>query len=369
MPTESTATPLPGVRKIAVLRANALGDYIFTLPALEALRAAYPKAEIVLLGQAWHAHYLQGRPGPVDRVVEVPVSEGVYAPRDRREDARSLAEFFAAMARERFDLALQLHGGGRFSNPFVLRLGARLTAGFKTPDAAPLDRWVAYRYWQREVLRYLEAVALVGARPSALEPRLRPTAQDRADSLAVVPMTDRPLALLHPGAGDGRRRWPVEKFARVGDALATAGAQVVINGNGDERSLGEAVRAHMRRRARLLPAGTSLGAFTGVASRCRVVVSNDSGPLHLARAVGTATVGIYWCGNIVHAGPMSSHRHHVHLGWRLDCPVCGKHTISEACDHRASFVADIPSSDVAASALDLLEQEQRELVRWAGGAR
>lgn len=56
-----------GVRKIAVLRANALGDYVFSLPALDALRAAYPQAEIVLLGQPWHARFLAGRPGPLDR--------------------------------------------------------------------------------------------------------------------------------------------------------------------------------------------------------------------------------------------------------------------------------------------------------------
>jgi ADP-heptose:LPS heptosyltransferase len=65
---------VPGVRRIAVLRANALGDFIFALPALEALRAAYPQAEIVLLAKKWHATFLQGRPGPVDRVVVVPLT-------------------------------------------------------------------------------------------------------------------------------------------------------------------------------------------------------------------------------------------------------------------------------------------------------
>src|SRR3954447_5976204 len=60
------------VRRIAVLRATALGDLIFALPALDSVRAAYPDAEIVLLGRAWHADYLAGRPGPVDRVVALP---------------------------------------------------------------------------------------------------------------------------------------------------------------------------------------------------------------------------------------------------------------------------------------------------------
>jgi len=58
---------VPGVHKIAVLRANALGDFIFTLPALEALRTAYPNAEIVLLAKEWHASFLERRPSPINR--------------------------------------------------------------------------------------------------------------------------------------------------------------------------------------------------------------------------------------------------------------------------------------------------------------
>ena len=140
--------PLPvdteNIRKIAVLRANALGDLMFSLPALDALRAAYPHAEIVLLGQPWHARFLTGRPGPVSRTVAVPPSQGVYVERDGRanEDPAELDAFFGRMRAERFDLAVQLHGGGRYSNPFLLRLGARLTAGPQTPDAPPHDRTV-----------------------------------------------------------------------------------------------------------------------------------------------------------------------------------------------------------------------------------
>src|SRR5437588_9553500 len=102
---------VPGVRKIAVLRANAIGDFIFTLPALEALRAAYPQSEIVLLAKKWHATFLQGRPGPVDRVVTVPpypsVSEepGTPGTRHSLECTAELEQFFEAMAQESFDLA------------------------------------------------------------------------------------------------------------------------------------------------------------------------------------------------------------------------------------------------------------------------
>jgi len=127
---------LENVKKIAVLRANAIGDFVLALPALDALRAAYPGAEIVLLGQPWHKRFLDGRPGPLNHTVIVPRKRGVREDRETPgvEDPPEVFEqFFAKMRGERFDLALQMHGGGLNSNPFLLQLGARITAGCATP--------------------------------------------------------------------------------------------------------------------------------------------------------------------------------------------------------------------------------------------
>ncbi len=365
---------VPGVRRVAVLRANALGDYLVAVPALDALRAAYPDAEVVLLGTPLHAELLAGRPGPVDRVAVVPPSPGVRDPgADAEADRWALEAFFAAMVAERFDLAVQLHGGGRWSNPFLRRLGARLTVGLRTPDAAFLDRWVPYVYYQHEVLRFLEVVALVGAAPVDLEPRLAVTQADRAAAaralagalaggLAGVGAAGRPLVALHPGATDPRRRWPVDRFAAVGDALADAGADVLVTGSAGERDLVDGVRSRMRRPAAGLAGTLSLSALVGVLERCAVVVANDTGPRHLAAALRTATVSVYWCGNLVNAGPLTRTRHRPHVSWRTRCPVCGVDATEPdepprepaGCEHTDSFVADVPVGPVRDDALDLL---------------
>ncbi len=343
----------PHVQKIAVLRANRLGDLVFVLPALDALRAAYPHAEIVLLGFSWYEDLLAGRPGPVDRVIVVPPCWNPLEGFPAGAEPPELAAFFAAMQRERFDLAIQLLGGGRHSNPFVQRLGARLTVGLKAPDAVALDRWVPYILYQPEIFRYLEVVALVGAPPVTFEPRLAVTLQDLAEA-AVVPEDDRPLAVIHPGASDSRRRWPATEFAAVGDALAAAGAQVAVIGMAEERDLVQGVIGAMRAEALDLCGRLSLRALTGLLHRTSVMVGNDSGPVHLAEAVGAATVAVYWCGNLITAGPLTRARHRPIISWQLTCPACGVDCTVYRCDHPDSFVADVPVDEVRDAALDLL---------------
>ncbi len=156
MPSPPGSDLVENVRKIAVLRAGGLGDFIFTLPALGALRESYPKAEITLLGGPLQTGLLENRTEPVQRAILVPPSTGVNGPDTGvEEDEEELTRFFERMREERFDLALQLHGGGGYSNPFVGKLGARVTAGTQAPGAPPLDRTVPYVYFQSEIMRYL----------------------------------------------------------------------------------------------------------------------------------------------------------------------------------------------------------------------
>jgi ADP-heptose:LPS heptosyltransferase len=341
---------VPGVRKIAVLRANAIGDFVFALPALAALKAAYPQAQIVLLGLPWHAQFLAGRPGPVDRVVAVPPVPGV---RDGEADELAAEAFFRSMEEERFDIAIQLHGGGRHSNPFVRRLGARLAVGLQAADAEPLDRCIPYTYFQPEIVRYLEVVALVGAAPLDLDPHLDVTAGDREEALRSVPIAGAPLTLLHPGASDPRRRWPVTHFATVGRALRDAGAKVLVNGTCAEFELCSELSRAVAGSVNVCGV-LSLGGLLGVLARCAVVISNDTGPLHLAAAAGTRTVGIYWCFNLVNSSQLTRTRHRPFVSWSTHCPECGRDCTDGRCAHEVSFVASVGADEVRDAALALL---------------
>lgn len=348
---------IEGVRRIAVLRPTPVGDFLFALPALEALRAAYPDAEIVLLGKRWQAEFLRAREGPIDRVVVLPTIRGVGAPPEAIEDDDLVDDFFHAMRAERFDLALQMYGGGRYANPLVKGLGARVTAGLQAPDAPPLDRTLPYLYHQNERVRQLETVALVGATPVSLEPAVVLRADDVAEAARALPHADAPLVVLQPGATDARRCWPAASFAQVGDALASRGYRIVINGTPDEAGVVDAVAAAMTARAVPLAGALSLGGLAALLARAALAVSNDTGPLYLAGAVGTPTVGLYWFTNAFLCGPLTRARHRPLIAWRITCSVCGRENVRERCPHDASFVDEIAPDDVLAAALDLLARD------------
>ena len=369
--SEHGRTRLDGVRTIAVLRANAVGDYVMSLPALQALRAAYPDAHVVLVGAPWHATFLPGRPGPVDEVVVLPAVPGMGG---MQPDAPTggLGEALADLRARKLDLAVQLHGGGAQSNPLVREFGAHHAVGLRAPGAPELDRCVPYRYYQSEVARYLEVVALVGASPVG-EVQLAVTDADRDEAhrmlrrsglgaLAGGFESTAPLVAVHPGAADERRRWPVERFAALADALVADGARVAVTGSAGEAGLVDAVVSLATGPVTGLAGVLGLGGLAGLYSRCALVVSNDTGPRHLAQAVGAPTLGLFWCGNAINAAPATRSRHRVLLSWTLHCPECGadctrdlyRHRPGNGCAHRPSFLADIPLEEAVEESRDLL---------------
>ncbi len=350
---------VPEVRRVGVVRATQIGDLVFSLPALTALDAAYPDAELVLLGRAMHAELFAGRPGPVDRVVVVPPIPGVGVEPGTPCDTSRVDAFVAEMREQRFDILLQMHGGGGHSNTLVRRIGARVTAGTRSAEAEPLDRCVPFVYWQHEYFRCLELAGLVGATAASVEPQLAVTRDDLVASLRVLPDDTAPLVVIHPGATDPRRRWPVQRFAAVGDALVSAGCRVAVVGAAQDAALARDVQSAMRRPCAMLGGALSLPALVGLLSRAVLHVGNDSGPLHLAVAVGTSTVGVFWCGNLVTGGPLRRARHRPILSWRLECPVCGVNTLLRRCSHDQTFVDDVAVEEVLAAAFDLLDGEEQ----------
>ncbi|BCW54615.1 MULTISPECIES: glycosyltransferase family 9 protein [unclassified Arthrobacter] len=336
------------VSRIVILRGGGLGDLIFAIPAMAALKVAYPGSTITLLGTPIHKALLEAVKSPVDEVVVLPFAEGV---RPGQEEAPELDRFFADMRGRTFDLAVQLHGGGRYSNPFLLRLGARHTVGTRTADAASLERTVPYLYYQHEPLRALEVAGFAGAFPVDLEARLAPAGGGAAHE-ALDGAAGQPLVVIHPGATDPRRRWPADKFAELAAACAADGSRVVIIGDSSEQDLAEAIAARAGSAAVDSAAGAlDMAGLVALLAEAGVVVANDSGPRHLAQALGVPTVGIFWAGNAINAGALGRSLHRVHASWVTACPTCGIDVTqvgwtAPRCAHDDSAVAGIGVPEV-----------------------
>lgn len=347
-------------KKIALLRANGLGDLIFALPAIKALKTTFPNATLVYLGKFWHKEFLKYHPEIIDKVIVIPPIKGVG---ENFTDTKALPDFFEKVRKEDFDLAVQIHGGGHNSNPFVKKLGAKLSIGLMTPDASELDLNLPYIYYQNEVFRCLEVVSLVAAESQSIEPTIRVAPEELKEAEPFLP--NRQFAVLVTGATDSRRRWPIENFAKVADALDSQGLDVIITGSSEETDLAKQLLRLTKTSVKNLIGKLSLSALTGLLFQAKIVVGNDTGPLHLARSLGTKTVGIFWCGNLINAGPATRAKNYPAVSWQIYCSMCRTNMATNgipfspqnSCDHNESFVRSVPTREVIEHSLRLIDKK------------
>jgi ADP-heptose:LPS heptosyltransferase len=355
------------VKKIAVLRAGALGDFIVTLPALKAIRAAYPDGEIVILGKPWHKKFLLKNRTPADRVIVVPVIKGVRDELHEVEDAGSTEAFFEQVKQEQFDIAINFQGNGIPANPFIKRLNAKLTVGLTSEYAEKLDRSLNFYYYQSEVIRYLEVVKLIGAYTSDIEPQINILQQDEEEIEGFIrSLNNKPFIVLQPCAVDIRRMWPLENYPLLADKLKQTNIEVVFTGSEEDKNAVDDIITSMKESA-INICGFSVGGLTALLSKAALVIGADTGPLHLASAVNTPTIGIYWAPNLINWGPVTRGIHRPVVSWNMACPLCGiipndpyPFEPRTNCNHAISFVRDITVQQVLDAAVKLCPQLLQE---------
>ncbi|MBW8848077.1 MAG: glycosyltransferase family 9 protein [Burkholderiales bacterium] len=312
------------VRRIVVLRALMLGDTLCAVPALRAIRRAWPEAHIALLGLL-ASRELASRLPYVDEWIPFPGWPGLP---EHPADIGALPGFLAAMQGRGWDLAIQLHGSGQLTNPLVALLGARHCAGFHVdggygPDAALSCRWPEQGH---EVQRLLALCRHLGlpVDSEALEFPLRP--EDDAALRQAWAGKDEglPYACLHAGAQLPSRRWPLARFAAVAEGLHDHGLSVVLTGTASEKPLVAGLSELLA--ARGLPhvnlAGrTSLWTLGALLRGARLLVCNDTGVSHIAAALKVPSV-IVSCGSEAQRWAPADSRLHRLLAKPAPCRPC-----------------------------------------------
>jgi ADP-heptose:LPS heptosyltransferase len=299
--------------EIAVFRALQLGDLLCVVPALRALRRAFPRARVTLIGLPWAAQLVARFRRYLDAFLSFPGFPGFP---EQACDVAALPEFLREAQGRRFDLALQLHGSGVLSNPIVTMLGARRSAGYFRPgDYCPdAERFMPWRVSEHEVHRYLVLLRELGvpAADAALEFPL--TDDDGADldrSAAGSALRERDYVCLHPGSQLPSRRWHAERFAAVADALAADGFTIVLTGVAGEAELTRQVAHAMRAPAIDLAGKTTLGAIGALIDGARLLLSNDTGVAHIAAARRTPSVRVSCGGDERRWAPLDEEIHRV----------------------------------------------------------
>jgi heptosyltransferase I len=293
------------VERLLIVRLSAMGDVIHTLPAAQALREAFPGATIGWLIEERWAELLcsPGTPLRGPRSARKPLADWVHTV-DLKGWGRSLFSLSTAERIARvwndvrsahYDVAVDLQGAIR-SAVLARWSGASVVWGGSQTREAPASLW----YTRKAIVRGAHVIeqnlsvvgALVGEKRTV--PRVEFPRSDAAESAIESRLRDagiRDFAILNPGAGWGAKRWPVERYGEVARELAGCGLRAIVNFGPGEEELAREVEARSDGAARGLQC--SISELIALTRSARLFIGGDTGPLHLAAALGVPVVGIY----------------------------------------------------------------------------
>jgi heptosyltransferase II len=328
-------------QNILVIRYSALGDVVLATSVLEPLRARFPKARIEWVTDALYAPLLEGLPE---------IAEVHRLGREGPNAALSLA----GRLRGRFDVVVDLQN--KIRSTLVARAAAPLRTAFKRRTAArailslfgsdpPLVRAHATRL-------YAEALAPFGVTaPGPLKVNL--SAQARALAADALQGVEAPAVAIAPGARWSTKRWPAERFAAVADALAAEGVSIVLCGGPGDRDAFAAFRASTRAKVAADLSFLPIDALAAAIARVQLLVACDSGPVHLASAVGTPVLALFGPTSATRWGPPPPGRA---LSLGLKCQPCSNHGGDYCPEGHHRCLADLAPEAVLSAAREMLRR-------------
>lgn len=292
------------LESLLVVRLGAMGDVIHTLYAVSALRAAFPELRMGWAIEEPWAELLcaqganrSGPRSPLRPVVDClhPLNtKGWRRSLAGRRTWTEIASAWRAMRAEDYQVAADFQGA--IKSALITRLArAELSAGMEDPREHP-----ARFFYQQRVLSQgthvveqyrLLAQAIGGSGLPSIRPEFPQDDQAEARIAQALGDRHRNLVILNPGAGWGAKRWPAERYGLVGKALAADGLEPLINFSRAEHELALEVEAASEGRA--VPMALSIGELIALTRRARLFIGGDTGPMHLAAALGVPVVAIF----------------------------------------------------------------------------
>lgn len=350
--------------RVLVVRPDHLGDLLLATPALGLLRAALPAAHLTALVGPWAVPALDGRT-ELDAVFTLAFPAFARrAPRTLLSPYALLLRAAVRLRRGHYDVALVPRVDDWWSAALVAWAGIPLRLGYATPESAPfLTDALPPTYAQHSVLENWRVAVRLLARlgqplPDGPPPAVRaqPTAAGVVAAAAwlvaqgVAP--DAPLVALHPGSGGVLKEWLPARWGAVADAVAAPlDARVIVTGGPGEEVGVQAVLAAIRSPALAAVGALDWPGLAALYARCRLVLGVDSGPLHLAAALGVPTVRVFGPTDPARFGPWGADARQQVVRASLPCSPCG-HVATPPCGATtapACLQAVEPASVIAAA--------------------
>jgi ADP-heptose:LPS heptosyltransferase len=353
------------LQTIAVVRSlPGLGDLLCCIPALRALRVAYPEARIHLIGLPSTKTLIRRFSHYLDQWLEFPGFPGI--PEATFIPSKTVA-FLKIFQELEFDLAIQMHGNGSIMNNFVALLGAKQSAGYFSinhpwPDS---NGFIPYPDRLPEIWRNLQLIESLGIplQGTHLEFPIW-----KSDWQALEPIAANHslkwdhYICIHPGASVSSRRWSYLHFAAVADTLAAQGWQIVLTGTAAEAELTQAVAEAMRFPAIDLAGQTSLGELAALLKRSRLLICNDTGVSHLAAALQVNSVVIFSNSDPQRWAPLDRQRHCI---VQMPAPIKSASRDSAASNPVSFTDHNFLIAPVLTAAIALLQSEARSEAAYA----
>ncbi|OJW16932.1 glycosyltransferase family 9 protein [Mucilaginibacter sp. 44-25] len=306
--------PPSEIKKIAIFRALQLGDMLCIIPAIRALRHAYPKAQITLLGLPWGKSFTERFDQYFDNFIHFPGYPGLP---EQELDKAVFTNFLKQVQDEHFDLCIQMQGNGSVVNPMVELLGAKYMAGYKIEGHyAPDDGlFMTYPDQGHEIERHIRLMEFLGieSQGNELEYPLTTSDYDALDALQFD-IEPKKYVCIHPGSRGSYRQWPVKYFAALADYCIDEGYKAVLTGTKEESDIIDAVISHMRHEPINTAGKTSMGAVGVLIQNAAMLISNCTGVSHIASAFKTPSIVISMDGEPQRWGPLDTRVHRT-INW------------------------------------------------------
>ena len=298
--------PLQGVREIVVTKFWGIGNVALLIPVLDDLKRRYPGARLSVVTLEINRSLFEG------------VADRIWTVRMKPLDCavRDLVRAGTALRRLDIDLAIDFEHYVRTSQPLLFLSGARQIIAFDTAGlnrATLADVRVPYDNERHASEGYLDLARAAGVRRAHYEAGgLAPTvdAQRSVDALLEPhAAAEAPLVVLHPGSGDNfpGRRWPTRRFGLLARRLIDErGARVAVTAGAGEADLVREVVEASERPLLDLAGKLTLDELVALLARSDLLVANDTGPVHLASALGVPVLGLYGPNTPALYGPLSA---------------------------------------------------------------